>query len=68
MRYSFETIGENAGKVWNFLNENGVQSLKTIVDGTDLKKDDVLLVLGWLFREEKLGSEKKGRTVVFFLK
>ncbi|BDU50778.1 winged helix-turn-helix domain-containing protein [Haliovirga abyssi] len=68
MKYSFEKTGAAAGKVWNYLNENGATGIKAMVDNSELKKDEVLLALGWLFREEKIGSEKKGRTIVFFLK
>lgn len=68
MKYSFEKTGEIAGKVWNYLNENGATGIKEIVNNTELKKNDILLALGWLFREEKIETEKKGRTIVFFLK
>lgn len=46
-------IGENAGLVWNSL-QNGAQELKAIKKATKLKNEDLYLALGWLAREGKI--------------
>ena len=46
-------IGENAGLVWNSL-QNGAQEIKAIKKATKLKNEDLYMALGWLAREGKL--------------
>lgn len=46
-------IGENAGLVWNAL-QNGAQGLKALKKATKLKNEDLFLALGWLAREGKI--------------
>jgi len=46
-------IGENAGLVWNAL-QNGAQGIKALKKATKLKNEDLFLALGWLAREGKL--------------
>ena len=48
------SIGENAGKVWNTINENGEISFKEIMKLTTLNEKELLMALGWLSREEKI--------------
>lgn len=66
-RYASESIGGNAGKVWAALCENKEQNISALEKSTGLKKEDILLSIGWLFKEGKLDSKKVGRGVVFFL-
>ena len=47
-------IGENAGKVWESLDENGVTSLAELLKLTKLSKQELLLAIGWLAREGKI--------------
>jgi len=48
-------IGENAGRIWRFLEERGeAQSVGAISKGLGMKDGDVRLALGWLAREGKL--------------
>lgn len=63
-----EIIGLNAGKVWEALNENGKLTSAKLVKITELKKDEIMLALGWLFKEDKIGTDFSTRTVKFFLK
>ena len=60
-------IGENAGKVWSYLKENGKVSFKKILEGTLLKDKDLNRAIGWLARENKLGFEtgEKKQEVLF---
>lgn len=48
-----ETIGNNAGAIWNAL-QNGGLTLKALKKATKLKNDDLYLALGWLAREGKV--------------
>ncbi|OQY09850.1 MAG: hypothetical protein B6I28_02220 [Fusobacteriia bacterium 4572_132] len=68
MRYTEEIIGQSAGKVWNVLSEKGELNLAALIKETSLKKEDILLAIGWLTKENKMESFKKGRGVSFKLK
>ncbi|MGR9044748.1 MAG: winged helix-turn-helix domain-containing protein [Gammaproteobacteria bacterium] len=57
-----ESIGQAAGKIWNYLEENGAASVSKITNETGLNKNDVHRALGWLAREEKIAFELNGRT------
>lgn len=57
-----EAIGDAAGVVWTFLNENGPASVTKITTATGLGKNDVQRALGWLAREEKVCIELNART------
>jgi len=54
-----EKIGENAGKIWQAL-ENGALTLKSLKKATKLKDADLHLALGWLSREGKLNFATEG--------
>lgn len=57
-------IGENAGAVWNAL-QNGGLNLKALKKATKLKNEDLYLALGWLARENKLAfCEQDGELFV----
>lgn len=57
-----EEIGNIAGKIWAFLNENGPSSVNKITTDTGLSRNEVHRAIGWLAREEKISFEEKGRT------
>lgn len=46
-------IGENAGLIWNAL-QNGALATKALKKATKLKEADLNLALGWLARENKV--------------
>ena len=54
-------IGETAGIVWNYLNENGSISLTKLVKQIDAPRDLVMQAIGWLAREGKIDIEEAGR-------
>jgi hypothetical protein len=59
-----DRIGSAAGQIWNYLDsEGGSASLAKIRDKTKLDTDTIYLGLGWLAREEKVGIEKRGRSL-----
>ncbi len=55
-----ETIGQTAGQIWNYLNENGETSVSRMKKELDLKGNFAELGLGWLAREGKVEMTKKG--------
>ena len=55
-----ETIGQTAGQIWNYLNENGETSVSKMKKELDLKGNFAELGLGWLAREGKVEMSKKG--------
>lgn len=62
------TIGDDAGKVWQYLNKNGSASVTKISKETEISKNDVQRAIGWLLKEEKLSIEVVGRTETLSLK
>jgi hypothetical protein len=63
-----QSIGDTAGKVWNFLNEKGEATLSQLKRGVKGDPNLILEAIGWLAREDKLRIEKKGRYVTYSLK
>ena len=57
-----DVIGELAGRVWQYLDENGESSVNKIMTETGLGKNEVQRAIGWLAREGKLSILTKGRT------
>ena len=64
---NIDTIGTNAGSVWNALNEADALGLKQIKKITKLKDKELYAALGWLAREGKTltaeGEDEKGLIV-----
>ncbi len=63
-----DVIGEAAGKVWQFLDDNGPASVTKIATETGVNKNDLQRAIGWLAKEDKLVFELKGRTETLSLK
>lgn len=61
-------IGENAGKVWNALAQVGNQTVTQLAKEVDESKENVLLALGWLAREDKIDLNLEKRTYRVSLK
>ena len=51
---NIDSIGTNAGSVWNALNEADALGLKQIKKITKLKDKELYAALGWLAREGKI--------------
>ena len=62
------TIGDAAGKVWEYLDKNGPSSVTKIATDTEISKNDMQRAIGWLAKEDKLEVEVKGRTETLLLK
>ena len=58
-----ETIGVNAGKVWNILDEKGRLSVKELKDETKLTFNNLYSSIGWLAREGKITLEVVGKEI-----
>ena len=61
-------IGETAGKVWKFLEEEGEASLTQIKKGVKADPNLILEAIGWLAREDKVQIGKKDRYITYTLK
>lgn len=58
-------IGENAGKIWTVLNENGKMTETKLKKETELSSADFYTAMGWLAREGKVQveyAERCGKT------
>jgi predicted RNA-binding protein (virulence factor B family) len=62
------TIGDAAGKIWNYLDKNGPTSVTKIATETDISKNEVQRAIGWLLKEDKLQIETVGRAETLSLK
>ena len=62
------TIGDAAGKIWQYLDQNGAASVTKITNETGIGKNDVQRAIGWLLKEDKLAIEMIGRTETVSLK
>lgn len=63
-----ETIGQAAGKMWKFLDENGASSPSKIAKETGISKTDLQRAIGWLAKEDKIEIEVNGRMETLSLK
>ena len=57
-----QKFGEDAGKVWNALNESEL-SVKAIKKATKLTDKDLYAALGWLAREAKVSFREEGADI-----
>lgn len=53
-------IGENAMKIWRFLNQTKIISLSELGRRLNLSFEEITLAVGWLARENKVFLEKNG--------
>lgn len=63
-----DKIGQSAGKIYNYLNNNGESTFSKMKKELDLKGNFADLGLGWLAREDKVEISKKGTSVSVRLK
>jgi Winged helix-turn-helix domain (DUF2582) len=62
------SIGEMAGVVWCTLSENGPMTMAKLVKAVGEPRDEVMLALGWLAREDKIDIVEDGRSRVVSLR
>jgi hypothetical protein len=62
------TIGDAAGIIWKYLDENGPSSVNKVTTETGINRNDVQRAIGWLSKEDKLSIEMVGRAETLSLK
>jgi hypothetical protein len=62
-----DEIGLNAGKIWNFLNEQGNQDLKDLKKKLKMADLQFYLAVGWLAREGKIFDFEDNDTLILGL-
>ncbi|MCX7095590.1 MAG: winged helix-turn-helix domain-containing protein [Methylobacter sp.] len=62
------TIGDAAGVIWNYLDQNGPSSVNKVTNETGINRNDVQRAIGWLCKEDKLIIEMIGRAETLSLK
>jgi len=62
------SIGETAGKVWQFLNDKGEVNIIQLMKGVEADASLILQAIGWLAREDKLFIVKKGGYITYSAK
>ncbi len=63
-----DEIGFAAGRVWEFLNDNGPSSMHKVVKNLDVPRELAMQAVGWLAREDKLVFEQATRGRLIRLK
>jgi hypothetical protein len=51
-------IGFNAGKIWEYLDENKEQPVKDLIKKLKMSTSDFYMAVGWLSREGKLSHKE----------
>ena len=63
-----QTIGENAGQIWQLLNQNGAMQLTELLQVSKIEETDLNLSLGWLAREGKIAFyEEEDKQMVLLI-
>ena len=57
MRDITKKFGENAGKIWSVLNEQGCIHKDKVLEVTKMQEKDFHSGVGWLAREDKINAE-----------
>lgn len=57
------TIGETAGRVWDYLHANEKATLASVEKAAKAPRSTVHMAVGWLAREGKLQFHEEGRTL-----
>jgi len=61
-------IGEDAGRIWTYLKENGGEATAAATKkALDFKGDTWAFAIGWLAREGSIDLRKKGTSTRIFL-
>jgi len=61
-------IGNNAGKIWNLLNEQGEHSVNELRKKLKLTVPEFYMAIGWLAHEGKIFHFEKDETLMVYLK
>ncbi len=50
------SIGENAGKIWQILSDNGEMLYSELLEISEISEQELLMAIGWLSREAKINQ------------
>lgn len=56
-------IGENAGRIWQYLNEHSPASAQEIKRSLKLNEPTLYMAVGWLARENQVVFTGEGKTM-----
>ncbi|MCR4881356.1 MAG: winged helix-turn-helix domain-containing protein [bacterium] len=59
-------IGENAGRVWDYISSHEECTLSSLKKGLKLSTEDCCYALGWLAREGRIDMRRKGISTRIF--
>jgi hypothetical protein len=62
-------IEKNADQIWQYLDESQVSSIFEIEKQLDMQRQDLLMAIGWLAREDKiyfLGGMKDYKIMIIY--
>jgi len=62
-----QVIGENAGQIWQLLNEKGEMQLTELLKISKIEETEFNRSLGWLAREGKIGFYHEDENEIAFL-
>jgi len=54
-----KSIGNNAGRIWEFLSDEGPQVRSKIIEKTKMPEEDFFGAIGWLARENKIRKDRR---------
>jgi Winged helix-turn-helix domain (DUF2582) len=57
-----EQIGDAAGQIWHYLNENGPTAITRLIKDVDVPRDLLMQGIGWLAREDKVTIDNDSRS------
>lgn len=61
MREEFKEIGENAGKIWRYLNKERVEfTIQDLSKRMDMGIIETAMAIGWLAKENNINIQRKG--------
>lgn len=60
------TIGLNAGKIWNLLEDYPYLTWDIVRNSTSLSDADIWTAIGWLARENKIEIDSTNTSPVFY--
>ncbi len=62
-----QVIGENAGKIWQQLDEKGEMKLTELLKISEIEESDFYMSLGWLAREGKIAFYNEAENQMILL-
>jgi hypothetical protein len=67
MKNVINEYGENAGKIWQALHDQGSLSQTKLIRTTKLNEDELHSAVGWLARENKITTDSSPNDTTYYL-